>query len=156
MTKADDPRIALYALLDQTRETIQKAVKLELAQYQISQPQVKVMHMLAQSDGGLTLNQLSGQAVRELNSVSTLIGRMQRKGLVKKVRKSGDEKTYVTLTDKGKDIYDNTVTERSIYLIFDFLSDEEKEQLEFLLGKLQTKARALLGLDYRPPFLSRD
>jgi DNA-binding MarR family transcriptional regulator len=156
MPKADDPKITLYALFDQTRETIHKAVKLELTQYQISQPQVKVMHMIVQSDGGLTLNQLSGQAVRELNSVSTLIGRMQRKGLVKKIKKKGDEKTYVTLTDKGKDIYDNTVTERSIYLIFDVLSDEEKKQLESLLSKLQTQARNLLGLDYRPPFLSRD
>ncbi len=154
MPKANDPRIALHASLDSTRETIQKAVKLELAQYHISQPQVKVMHMLTQSDGGMTLNQLSSQAVRELNSVATLVSRMQRKGLVKKVKRPGDNRTYVTLTDKGMDVYDNTVTERSIYLIYDALSDEEKKQLASLLGKLQTKARSLLGLDYKPPFLA--
>jgi DNA-binding MarR family transcriptional regulator len=153
MSKANDPRIKLHALLDSTRETIQKAVKMELAQYQMSQSQVKVMHMLAQSEEGLTPGQLSESAIRELNSITTLINRMQKKGLVTKVKKDGDLKTYVVLTDKGFDIYNNTVTERSIMLIFDTLSDEEKSQLTSLLSKLQTKARNLLGLDYKPPFL---
>ncbi len=153
MSKANDPRIKLHALLDSTRETIQKAVKMELAQYQMSQSQVKVMHMLAQSEEGLTSGQLSESAIRELNSITTLVNRMQKKGLVKKVKKDGDQKTYVILTDKGLDIYNNTVTERSITLIFDTLSDEEKIQLTSLLSKLQTKARNLLGLDYKPPFL---
>jgi DNA-binding MarR family transcriptional regulator len=156
MSKANDPRIRLHALLDSTRDTIQKAVKLELAQYQISQSQVKVMHMLAQNDGGLTLNQLSESAIRELNSVATLINRMQKKGLVTKVKRDGDNKTYITLTDKGMDIYNNTVTERSIMLIFDTLSEEEKKRLTSLLSKLQIRARALLGLDYKPPFLQQD
>jgi DNA-binding MarR family transcriptional regulator len=153
MSKANDPRIKLHALLDSTRETIQKAVKLELAQYQMSQSQVKVMHMLAQSEEGLTPTQLSESAIRELNSMTTLINRMHKKGLVTKIKKDGDHKTYVVLTDKGMDIYNNTVTERSITLIFDALSDVEKSQLTSLLSKLQTKARNLLGLDYKPPFL---
>jgi DNA-binding MarR family transcriptional regulator len=154
MRKADDPRITLYGLLDQTRETISKAVELELGQYQISTPQVKVMHMLAQGNGGMTLGELASATVRELNSISTLISRMQKKGLVRKVKKPGDDKAYITLTDKGKDIYNNTVTEQSIYLIFDSLSDEEKNELSVLLQKLQSKARSLLGLDYKPPFLA--
>lgn len=154
MRKADDPRITLYGLLDQTRETIFKAVELELGQYGMSSPQVKVMHTLAQGNGGLTLGELATSTVRELNSISTLIARMQKKGLVKRVRRSGDDKSYVILTDKGKDIYNNTVTEQSIYLIFDALSDEEKREFAVLLQKLQSKARSLLGLDYRPPFLA--
>jgi DNA-binding MarR family transcriptional regulator len=156
MSKADDPRIALYALLDQTRETLFKAVELELAQYNMSAPQVKILHIIAQNNGRMTLNQLAGETVRELNSISTLIGRMQKKGLIKKIKNSGNERLYVTLTDKGKDIYENTVTERSIFLIFDTLSEKEKKQLISLLAKLQDKARALLGLDFRPPFLNQD
>ena len=154
MRKADDPRIVLYGLLDQTRETIFKAVELELGQYQISAPQVKIMHMLAQGNGGMTLSELASGTVRELNSISTLIGRMQKKGLVKKIKKPGDDKGCVSLTDKGRDMYNNMITEQSIYLIFDALTDEEKRKLGVLLQKLQSKARALLGLDYKPPFLA--
>jgi DNA-binding MarR family transcriptional regulator len=154
MRKANDPRISLHALLDRTRETIFKAVELELSQCGVSAPQVKIMHALAQGNGGITLSELANGTVRELNSISTLIARMQKKGLVKKVKKPGDDKTYVTLTEKGKDIYNNTITERSIYLIYDALSDEEKREFAALLKKLQMKARALLGLDYKPPFMA--
>jgi DNA-binding MarR family transcriptional regulator len=154
MRKADDPRIVLYSLLDSTRETISKAIDLELAQYQMSSPQVKIMHILAQSDNGMTLDSLAESTVRELNSISTLVSRMQKKGLVTKVRTKDNQKIYVRLTDKGKDIYNNTVTEQSIYLIFDALSAEEKKALAALLAKLQLKARNILGLDYKPPFLA--
>ncbi len=154
MRKADDPRITLYGLLDQTRETISKAVELELGQYQMSAPQVKIMHTLALGDGGMTLGELASATIRELNSISTIIRRMQNRGLVKKVRRAGDDRTYVTLTEKGRDIYNNIVTEQSIYLIFDALSIEEKKDLAVLLRKLQSKARDLLGLDFRPPFLA--
>ncbi len=152
--KANDPRISLHALLDRTRETISKAVELELGQSGVSGPQVKIMHTLAQENDAMTLGDLASVTIRELNSISTLISRMQKKGLVKKVRRAGDDKTYVTLTDKGRDIYNNTVTEQSIFLIYDALSNEEKRELDVLLQKLQSKARALLGLDYKPPFLA--
>jgi DNA-binding MarR family transcriptional regulator len=154
MRKANDPRISLHALLDRTRETIFKAVELELSQCGVSAPQVKIMHLLAQEDGAMTLGDLANGTVRELNSISTLIGRMQKKGLVKKVKKPGDDKTYVTLSDRGKDIYNNTITERSIFLIYDALSEEEKREFTALLRKLQSKARTLLGLDYKPPFMA--
>jgi DNA-binding MarR family transcriptional regulator len=154
MRKANDPRIVLYGLLDSTRETISKAIDLELAQYQMSAPQVKIMHLLAQSDNGITLDSLAYTTVRELNSISTLVSRMQKKGFVKKDRTPEDQKIYVKLTDKGKDIYNNTVTEQSIYLIFDALSAEEKKEFGALLTKLLSKARNLLGLDYKPPFLA--
>ena len=154
MRKANDPRISLHALLDRTRETISKAVELELSHCGVSGPQVKIMHTLAQGNGAMTLGDLASATIRELNSISTLVGRMQRKGLVKKVRRPGDDKAYVTLTDKGRGIYNNTVTEQSIYLIYDALSPAEKRELGALLEKLQSKARALLGLDYKPPFLA--
>jgi DNA-binding MarR family transcriptional regulator len=154
LRKASDPRISLHALLDRTRETISKAVELELSQSGVSGPQVKIMHTLGQGNDAMSLGDLASVTIRELNSISTLILRMQKKGLVKKVKRPGDDKTYVTLTEKGRDIYNNTVTEQSIYLIYDALSDEEKRQLGLLLDKLQSKARALLGLDYKPPFLA--
>jgi DNA-binding MarR family transcriptional regulator len=79
---------------------------------------------------------------------------MTKKRLVKKFRKPGDGKIYVAITDNGKEVYENTVTEKSIHLIFDALTKKEEEQLRCLLGKLHQKVRSLLGLDYKPPFLS--
>jgi len=155
MSKVDDPRIELQALLHSTNETVQRAVKLELAQYKLSQSQVGVLHMLVKSADMLTLNQLAEASIKELNSVTTLIDRMQKNKLVEKVKIPGENKTYVALTDKGRDMYNNTVTEHAIMLIFDILSDTEKKQLTHLLEKLRHQARSILGLDYVPPFLQR-
>lgn len=151
----DDPRIELQALLHSTNETIQRAVKLELAQYNISQSQVKILHMLVKSSEMLTLNQLAESSVKELNSVTTLVDRMQKNELVEKVRIPGENKTYVIVTDKGRNLYNNTITEHAIMLIFDILSETEKEQLTGLLEKVRGHARSLLGLDYVPPFLQK-
>jgi DNA-binding MarR family transcriptional regulator len=156
MSKIDDPRIALFAQLEQTRDTIYKAVELELAQYQITSVQVKILDMLARHNDGMTFDQLSRATLRELNSISTLIDRMERNGFVKKIKKPRNAKKYVVLTEKGKDKYENIVTERSICLIFDALLDAEKKQLNSVLTKLQIKARDLLGLDYKPPFLTKE
>ncbi len=154
MRKIEDGQIGLYVFLDNTRELISKAVEMELGQYQMSAPQVKILDTLMRSNGELSLGQLSEGTVKELNSVSALVTRMTKKGLVKKFRKPGDGKIYIAITENGKEVYENTVTEKSIHLIFDALTKKEEEQLRYLLGKLHLQVRSLLGLDYRPPFLS--
>ncbi len=154
MRKIEDAKIALYGLFDNTKELISKAVEMELGQYQMSVPQVKILDTLVRSNGELSLGQLSDGTVKELNSVSALVTRMTKKGLVRKFRKPGDGKIYVAITENGQEVYENTVTEKSIHLIFDALSKTEEHQLQALLRKLHQQARTLLGLDYKPPFLS--
>ena len=109
--------------------------------------------MLSRQDKPATLEGLANWTLKEFNSVSTLINRMEKKGLVKKTKKNGDLKTHVTLTEKGSELYHKQVTERSIHLIFGTLSFEEKKQLDSILKKVRDTTRDLLGLDYRPPFL---
>jgi DNA-binding MarR family transcriptional regulator len=152
--KAENPQIALYVLLDNTRNLMFKAVEMELAQYQMSSPQVRVLDAISRHDEGLSLSDLAERDAKELNTVSALVTRMEKKGLVKKVRNPDNYKTYVVITDAGKDVFENNVTERSIHLILDALSPSEKEQLRILLKKLHLKARSVLGLDYKPPFLA--
>ena len=152
-TKKYDPAVNLYILLDQTDGIVTSAVELEIKHLKMTQPQVKVLTMLSRQDKPATLEELANWTLKEFNSVSTLINRMEKKGLVKKSKKNGDLKTYVTLTEKGSDLYHKQVTERSIHLIFDKLSPEEKKQLDSILKKVRDTTRDLLGLDYRPPFL---
>jgi DNA-binding MarR family transcriptional regulator len=151
--KAQDPQISLYVWLDNTRNLMFKAIEMELAQYQMTSAQVRVLDALSRNDG-LSLSDLAERDAKELNSMSALISRMAKKGLVEKTRKPGDFKTYVSISDRGKEVFENTVTERSIRLILDALSGSEKEQLRALLKKLHLKARSVLGLDYKPPFLT--
>jgi DNA-binding MarR family transcriptional regulator len=152
-TKKFDPLVNLYILLDQTNSLVTNAVELEIKHLRVTQPQVRILTMLSREDKPVTLDELAKWTLKEFNSVSTLINRMENKGLVKKIKKDGDLKTHVVLTEKGSDLYHTKVTERSIHLIFDHLSELEKQQLDAILKNIRDKTRDLLGVDYRPPFL---
>ncbi len=151
--KKTDPDINLYILLDQVNDVVINAVELELKHLKVTQPQVRVLTMLSREDRPVTIDELAKWTFKEFNSVSTLINRMEKKGLVRKEKLDGGLKTYVTLTEKGSALYHERVTERSIHLIFGTLTAEEKEYLYSILNNLRDTTRSLLGLDYRPPFL---
>lgn len=152
-SKKGDLEINLYILLDQANCIVTNAVELELKHLRITQPQVRILTILSRQDRPVTLEELSNWTLKEFNSVSTLINRMETKGLVQKTKKDGELKTYISLTEKGSEMYHEHVTERSIHLIFDSLTPEERQQLKKLLLKLRNTTRDLLGLGYKPPFM---
>jgi DNA-binding MarR family transcriptional regulator len=152
-SKRDDPEINLYVLLDQTNGIVNNAVEMELKHLRMTQPQVRVLTMLSRANRPVTLDELADWTLKEFNSVSTLINRMETKGLVKKTKKEDDLKTYITLTEKGSNLYHLQVTECSIHLIFKGLTEEEKKQLDSILKKVRDTTRDLLGMDYKPPFM---
>jgi len=142
----------LFVLFDQTRDTLIRAVELELKQSKTNFAQCHILYVLIQEKNGMTQGDLSKWVLRNLNTVSTLINKMEKEGLVKKTKNKEDGKVYVTLTQKGSEEWDE-VGERAIFLTFSVLSEEEKKQLKVLLKKLRTRARNILGLDFKPPFL---
>jgi DNA-binding MarR family transcriptional regulator len=153
ISKKNDPNLNLYILLHQTQSLIANAVETELKGIRVTQPQVILMTMLSRENRPLTLDELANWSLKDFSSVFTLVNRMEKKGLVKKVKNNGDNKTYVTLTKQGSLLYHQKVTERSIQLIFDRLSPEEKKQLDSILKTMREYTREILGLAFRPPFL---
>lgn len=142
----------LFVLFDQTRDTLIRAVELELKQSKTNFAQCHILYVLTQEKNGMTQGDLSKWLLRNLNTVSTLINKMEKEGLVKKTKNKEDGKVYVTLTQKGSEAW-GEVSERAISLTFSVLSEEEKEQFQVLLKKLRTRVRSILGLDFKPPFL---
>jgi len=151
--KKNDPEINLLIILDQAHSIVSSAVELELKHLRLSQPQVRILNMLSRENRPVTIDELVNWTLKEFNSVSTLINRMEKNGLVKKYKKKGELKNYITLTEKGDILYNKKVTERSIHLIFGKLTVEEKNQLYDILKKVRDTTRNLLGLDFKPPFL---
>ena len=105
LAKKMDPEINLAILLNQTNSIVSNAIELEIKRLRVIQPQVRVMTMLSRENRPITIDELAIWSLKEFNSVSTLISRMEKKGLVKKIRKKGDLKTYVVLTEKGSILY---------------------------------------------------
>ena len=148
----EDPNLNLWVLLDQTRDVISKARELELAHYKLSRVQAATLFMLLVVNKELTISEISNWNIREPNSVLSLINRMEKLELVQKIRDPDDDKIKIVATEKGRESYLNA-SRMSIEMIFSILSDEEKQQLGSSLKKLRSKARDLLGVDFKPPFL---
>ncbi len=151
----DDFDINLFALLDQTSDILYRAVELEIEKYKVSLNQVRVMVVILKSKDkrGVTLSDLSKLLVREPNSVTTIIQRMEKAKLVKKRRNIKENKIFITITPKGRDITLNKITPESIKTIVSVLTERQKQQLRSYLQRLREKGREVLGLDLKPPIL---
>lgn len=138
--------------LDQARAAVARARELELGQYGLSVVHVSVLSYLVMKNRSLTIDEISRWNLREPHSVSTLISRMEKIGLVKKEKIPGDKKLRISLTDKGRAIH-SQLTYRSIDMALSILSDEEKDQMSAYLERIRDHTCHLLGIDFKPPFL---
>ena len=81
-------------------------------------------------------------------SVSGLLNRMEEKGLITKTTDAERRNVVrVSLTEKGEQTYNGLIKRKSIYSIIMSMNDEEREQLESILLKLQTASRNQLRTD---------
>ncbi len=149
-----DKKLDLIVLIDQVRYMATRARENELRAFGLTLIQAAVLRLLRDTPEGATLQEISGVVTRETNSVSSLISRMQDKGLVKKQRTRQGNGIRVLITEKGKNIYNESVDRTLLTMLLSVLSGEEQRDLHTLLSKLKVKASELLEAQYRPPFLS--
>ncbi len=145
-----DPDYKLWVLLHQTRDAIRKARERDLRQVGISFIQAGVLACVKSLGNSATPANLSRWLLRERHTISELINRMVKEGLVRKV-KDLDKKNLVrvALTDKGEQAYENSIKRESIHKIMSSLSEEEHRQLNLCLRKLLDKTLKELGIDIK-------
>ncbi|HJX03586.1 MAG TPA: MarR family winged helix-turn-helix transcriptional regulator [Dehalococcoidia bacterium] len=155
VSKLEHPDINLCALLDQATDIINRATELEIEPHRVTLAQARVLFLLARAKGsrGVTLTDLSKWMLREPNSVSVLISRMEKAGLLKKMRDAAENRIFVSITPKGREMVMDRLTEKSMVLIMSALTEGEKQNLRKYLKKLRVKGRGVLGIDLKPPFV---
>jgi DNA-binding MarR family transcriptional regulator len=142
--------LRLWKLLDHTKFMVGRLREMELAHFGLTPEQVHVLDILFQSGGSTTINEIVELTMRQHHSISTLINRMTRQGLVSKVKTADDKRIFkVVITDKGQTVL-KKVSRDSIVNTFTSLSEEEKMDLEGHLHKLLMRAYGLLGKEYKP------
>jgi len=141
----------LWRLLANTRAVIFKVREKELSQYGITPQQAGILHILQTTGDKVTIAHISRLTFRELHTVLGLVNRMEKTGLVRKVKDSGNKNVIrVSLTGKGRGVYYQSINRESIYQILSSLSEEEQRQLSSFLGKLLNKACKLLQASGKP------
>ena len=148
-----DQELELWALLGQARLAMLKVRRKELRQYNVSPNKSIVLLSLQVIGDKATPAQISRWLFREPHSISELVGRMEREGLVRKTRDlDRKDQVRVVITEKGREVYHQALKLESVRKMMSSLSGEERQQLRSCLLKLRNSAVKELGPKYELPF----
>ena len=129
-----DEDYELWRLLIYTREAIQKARANELYKYGITPRQSGILLAVDFSGNSTTPAAIARFLKRDPSSITSLLKRMERKGLI---TKSNDPKKKnvkrIALTETGRQVFNLSQNRRSLHRIFATLSEEEYRQLQSAL-----------------------
>jgi DNA-binding MarR family transcriptional regulator len=124
---------------------VERAREVELSRVNISLIQAMVLHALKISPGPLTPSKLSRMLCREAHSMSALIDRMEKQGLVEKKHDlSSKNLVRVVVTAKGEEAFQRQRSVNAVINITSSLTKEERETLGSCADKLRLKAAELL------------
>jgi len=105
----------LWVLLQHVGDALLKARAKELSQYDISAIQARVLFIIKSIGDKATPSEISKWILREPHSVSSILTRMEKEGLVIKTKNLGKKKqVFVTLTEKGHQAYSRTIKNEAI------------------------------------------
>lgn len=144
----------LWLLLFQVRNAIFKARERELSQYGLRPGRAGVLHFMHVTGNKGGPADISRWLLREHHSVSELVDRMAKEGLVKKSKDVINKKNRirVEMTEKGRQAYYLSIKRNVIHEVMSCLSEEERHQLGSCLKKLRSKAVKVLGMEHEPLF----
>jgi DNA-binding MarR family transcriptional regulator len=148
-----DDYYRLWLLLTQTRAAIFKVRHKKVGRY-LHPNQAAALISVWAMNGRVTPAALAKRLFLEPHTVSELIIRMEKKGLVTKSR-DRDRGTVVrvSITKKGREVCRSVMGQELIHRIMSRLSDEQREQLNTCLEILFNEALKELGQEGEIPSL---
>jgi len=150
---ASDQDYNLWALFRQTRDAMIKARERELAEHGISSIQAAVLFTIQDIGAVATPAEISRRLVREPHSISGLLSRMEKQGLIKRTKDLPKRNMVrITLTPKGKALYEFSTQRATMHEVFSVVDDAERKVLWDYLQRLRDKALKLAGIGYEMPF----
>lgn len=133
-----DEDYKIWVLLNQSRDSLLKFRAIELNDYGISAMEANALFYIVRHGGTTTAAKISRSIFREHNTTSALLNRMEKRGLVTKVRDSKRKNIWnIGITEKGQKAYENSVKRESIHNALSGLSSDDKQQLTMLLQKVR-------------------
>ncbi len=136
-----DTDFDLWILLVRTYHLITRLRELELNQYGVLPTQSYILVIIQALGKETTQARISRYVYQQRNTVSDLLKRMEKKGLITRTKKS-DHKTsiIVKLTEKGKQAIRRSIKRESIHTIMSKLSKRQREQLQISLELMTDNA----------------
>ena len=131
----------LWLMLRRVMHQMSNIRSKELSRYGLSMAEAGAMAVIYSLDGKATPAEVARQTLREPHTVSGLLTRMYRKGLVNKTPDQGQKNIVrVSLTDKGFEVYWKAMEVESVGEILSVLNEQERKQFWTALRKLRQKS----------------
>jgi len=148
MESVDNIGFEVWAILNRTRHLMYKARQKELDQYGISVRNAAVLNAVLILGKQATPGRIGQLLFLEQHSISETLTRMERKGLIKKIRDLDKKSSIrIEITDDGHELFQKSLKHESINDIMSVLSQEETLQLQSLLLTVREKVAKQLGFD---------
>jgi DNA-binding MarR family transcriptional regulator len=141
-----DEYFMLWILIAQNRDGMLRARERDYARYGISNERRAVLYIIQNNGGRATPVEIAHALFRELHSITEMLKRMEADELIERHRGSGRSKVEVTLTAKGRAVFDQSLYNETDKRIFSALTKTERERFASYLFKLRTRVLQDLGI----------
>ena len=126
-TSFPDQDYRIWAKLSQARDTTFRVRERELNRSGISTIEARVLAVIEAMNVPSTPSELARWMIREPHTISKVLIRMEKEGLIKKT-KDLERKNLVriSMTKKGQQAYKQSIKAKSLHRIFSTLSEEQR------------------------------
>ena len=151
---SEDEIYNLWLALIKAKRCISRARERELLPHKITPEQASVLYILNTLGKETTRIDIARLSCRDLATVSGIVERMRKKGLLKLRQDTKNKRiTRISLTKKGEEAYQKTIERGTVNEIFSVLSEEERQQLKDILEKVMAQCREQLIKLHKPCYL---
>jgi MarR family transcriptional regulator, organic hydroperoxide resistance regulator len=141
MSKIEDKEYDVWILLSRVYHLIAMLRKLELSKFDILPVQSYILFIIKALGDDTTPSRVSEYVYQQRSSISDILNRMEKQGLIKKTSTPGSKKrVIVALTEKGEKALALSRQRKFLHKVLSSLSDEQKQQLEAGLELLRDNA----------------
>jgi DNA-binding MarR family transcriptional regulator len=160
MSKVEDKEYDLWILLSRVYHLIAMLRKLELSKYEILPVQSYILFVIKALGNETTPTNISEYVYQQRSSISDILNRIVKQGLIKKTNKaSGNKRVIVTLTAKGEKALKLSKNREYLHKVMSSLTEEEIQQLESAMEILRDAAINELAITQktimRPSLISK-
>jgi DNA-binding MarR family transcriptional regulator len=140
-----DIDFGIWALLNQSRDVTLRVRENELSQYGVTAKEADALLHIFINNNNVTPAEISRILFREHNTISALLTRMEKKGLIVKARDKQQKNMWrISITEKGMKAYFDATKRESLRIIMSSFSLAEKKQMMSFLKKIRDNALSQL------------
>jgi MarR family 2-MHQ and catechol resistance regulon transcriptional repressor len=132
-TDADNKLLNAWLLLHQSYKLVSRLEDIVFAKIGITTQQHSILAAIRNISGPVTPSELSNWLLQNPNGISMLVNRMEKDGLVKRIRDSHDRRVVqLTMTKKGEKILEQSYVV-GWQLIMQVMAEFQRDELDIFI-----------------------